>query len=70
MNPIEAEWIHASSDPVETFTKYWTKKEAVVKLRGTGIIDDLHHVLDGENYRLETHLNREKRYAWSVAFTQ
>lgn len=70
MNPVEAEWIHASSDPVETFTKYWTKKEAVVKLHGTGIIDDLNHVLDGENYRLETHLNREKRYAWSVAFTQ
>ena len=48
----------------------WTKKEAVVKLRGTGIIDDLHHVLDGVGYRLETHLNREKRYAWSVAYTQ
>ena len=70
MNPIEAEWIRTSSEPVETFTQFWTKKEAVVKLRGTGIIDDLHHVLDGEGYRLETHLNREKRYAWSVAFTQ
>ena len=70
MNPAEAEWIYTSPDPVETFTQFWTKKEAVVKLRGTGIIDDLHHVLDGEGYRLETHLNREKRYAWSVAYTQ
>ena len=70
MNPVEAEWIHSSSDPVEAFTQYWTKKEAVVKLRGTGIIDDLHHVLDGEGYRLETHVNREKRYAWSVAYRQ
>ncbi len=69
MNPTEAEWIYASSEPVEVFTQYWTKKEAVVKLRGTGIIDDLHHVLDGKSYRLETHLNREKRYAWSVAYT-
>ena len=68
MNPIETEWIRSSSDPVETFTQFWTKKEAVVKLRGTGITDDLHHVLDGEGYRLETYLNREKRYAWSVAF--
>jgi len=68
MNPTEAEWISTSPDPVETFTQFWTKKEAVVKLRGTGIIDDLHHVLDGEGYRLETHLNREKRYAWSVAY--
>ena len=68
MNPAETEWIRSSSDPVETFTQFWTKKEAVVKLRGTGITDDLHHVLDGEDYRLETHLNREKRYAWSVAY--
>ena len=68
MNPAEAEWIRTSSDPIETFTQFWTKKEAVVKLRGTGIIDDLHHVLDGEGYRLETHVNRERRYAWSVAY--
>ena len=68
MNPAEAEWISTSPDPVETFTQFWTKKEAVVKLRGTGIIDDLHHVLDGEGYRLETHVNREKCYAWSVAY--
>jgi 4'-phosphopantetheinyl transferase len=70
MNPAEAEWIRTSSDPVEAFTQFWTKKEAVVKFRGTGIIDDLHHVLDGEGYRLETHLNPEKRYAWSVAYSQ
>ena len=70
MNPAEAAWIRASSDPVEAFTQYWTKKEAVVKLRGTGLIDDLHHILDGEGYRLETHVNREKGYAWSVAFSK
>jgi 4'-phosphopantetheinyl transferase len=70
MNPAEAEWIYSSSDPVEIFTQFWTQKEAVVKLRGTGIIDDLHHVLDGEGYRLETHINREKRYAISIAFSQ
>ena len=68
MNPAEAEWIRSSADPLETFTQYWTKKEAVVKLRGTGITNDLHSVLDGEDYRLETHLNRRKRYAWSVAY--
>ena len=70
MNPAEAEWIRSSADPTETFTQYWTKKEAVVKLRGTGITDDLNHVLDDEGYRLETHLNREKGYAWSVAYTK
>ena len=70
MNPAETEWIRSSSDPIEAFTQFWTKKEAVVKLRGTGIINDLHSVLDGEGYRLETHVNREKQYAWSVAYTQ
>ena len=70
MSPAEAEWIRCSSDPVEAFTQFWTQKEAVVKLRGTGIIDDLHHILDGEGYRLETHINREKRYAYSIAFSQ
>ena len=70
MNHAEAEWIRASSDPVETFTQFWTKKEAVLKLRGTGIVNDLHGVLDDEGYRLETHINREKRYAWSVAYTK
>ena len=70
MNPVEAEWIRSSANPVEAFTQYWTKKEAVVKLRGTGITDDLHHVLNGEGYRLETHLNCEKGYAWSVAYTK
>ena len=70
MNPVEAEWIYSSSDPVEVFTRFWTQKEAVVKLRGTGITDDLYHVLDGEGYRLETHINREKRYALSIAFSK
>lgn len=70
MNPTEAEWIRASSEPIETFTQFWTQKEAVLKLRGTGIVDDLHHVLDGMGYRIETHINREKRYAFSAAFSQ
>ena len=70
MNPAEAEWILASSDPVETFTQYWTRKEAVVKLRGTGITDELHDILDGNGYRLETHVNRDLRYAWTVAYSK
>ena len=69
MNPAEAEWIRSSANPVEAFTQYWTKKEAVVKLRGTGLIDDLHSILDGEGYRLETQVNREKSYALTVAYT-
>ena len=70
MNPAEAEQIFTSSDPVEAFTQYWTQKEAVLKLRGTGIVNNLHDVLDGKGYRLETHVNREKKYALSIASSQ
>ena len=70
MNPAEAEQIFTSSDPVESFTQYWTQKEAVLKLRGTGIVNNLHDVLDGKGYRLETHVNREKKYALSIASSQ
>jgi 4'-phosphopantetheinyl transferase len=69
MNPAEEEWIRSSADPVEAFTQYWTKKEAVVKLRGTGLTDDLHRILDGKGYRLETQVNREKNYALTAAYT-
>lgn len=68
MNPAEVEQIFTSDAPVEVFTQYWTKKEAVLKLRGTGIVNDLHHVLDGKGYRLETYVNREKSYAYSIAY--
>ena len=68
MNAAETEWILSTSASIEMFARFWTQKEAVLKLRGTGIIDDLHYVLNGEGYRLETHVNRDKRYAWSVAY--
>lgn len=68
MNDSEIVLINATSAPAETFIALWTKKEAVLKLRGTGISTDLHQVLDGKGYRLETHINKVKQYAWSVAF--
>lgn len=70
MNAEELEIISQSAHPTETFIAYWTKKEAVLKLRGTGIVNDLYSVLDGEDYRLETHIEWEKGYAWSVAYTK
>ena len=69
MNDNEIETINASDNPLATFIAYWTKKEAVLKLRGTGISTDLHQVLDGMGYRLETHICSEKSYAWSVAYS-
>ena len=68
MNEQERDIIQHSDDPIRTFTEYWTKKEAVFKLRGTGITKGLHELLDG-NERVETFVHTEKRYVYSVAFT-
>ena len=69
MNDEELQTINGSENPTASFIAFWTMKEAVLKLRGTGIVDDLHHVLNGEGYSLETHIVFEKQYAWSVAYT-
>lgn len=66
MNDEEQRIIRESNNPVLTFTEYWTKKEAVFKLRGTGITHDLHGLLHGDEL-VETHVNPEKFYAYSIA---
>ena len=69
MNDEELALIQSADNPTTAFIALWTQKEAVLKLRGTGISTDLHHVLDGIGYRLETHICHEKSYAWSVAYS-
>ena len=69
MNDAEIEAIQTSPNPTAAFTQLWTQKEAVLKLRGTGIVNDLHGVLDGKDYLLESHINEEKQYAWTVAYS-
>lgn len=67
MNPKEERLIHESDDPIRTFTEYWTKKEAVFKLRGTGITrEGIHQLLEGDE-EVETFVHPEKRYAYSIA---
>lgn len=67
MNETEKAEILASAEPQETFACYWTRKEAVFKMQGTGITDNLHHILSG-GVTTGTKVNREKGYALSVAW--
>ena len=46
MNEDEQQRITSSATPDQEFIRLWTQKEALLKLQGTGIISDLHHVLD------------------------
>ena len=71
MNPEEQAEVRAAADPAEAFTRLWTRKEAVLKLRGTGLVDNLHDVLrpnpELPAIALKTTVNREKQYVWTVA---
>lgn len=70
MNPQEAESIFASRIPDIAFTRLWTQKEAVLKLKGTGITDDLHHVLASnalQGITLETRENLYLGYIFTTA---
>lgn len=45
MNDEEMEKILGSEEPDLEFTRLWTQKEALVKMRGTGITDDVKNIL-------------------------
>jgi len=68
MNPAERHAITTSPDPAETFSLLWTQKEALLKFRGTGIIDDLTNILDNPSHQIQSHVNAEKQYVWSLIF--
>lgn len=58
----------SSSAPDQEFTKYWTMKEALLKLTGDGLTDDVKSVLSKySNVVFETNVNKEKGYVLSIA---
>lgn len=66
----EMEQINASPDKDVAFISLWTKKEALLKLTGEGITDDLKTVLFSsrmEGVTLKTIINEEKGYCVSIA---
>ena len=66
MNKWERKFIDASDDKVTAFLEYWTKKEALLKLTGEGIRNDLKDVLmESENYLFESCMT--DKYIYSIA---
>lgn len=68
MNEQEILRIQQSAEPSVEFIKLWTKKEALLKMQGTGIIDELPEVLCSKNssWHIDTKVNTEKGYAYSI----
>ena len=67
-NDEELVRIAIASSPDTEFTRLWTQKEAVVKLTGRGIDDDLKNLLiKYNNVSLTTEVQHERGYAMSVA---
>lgn len=50
-SPSELYAIENSKDKAAEFIKLWTKKEAVLKMRGTGVICSMKDCLDGQNVK-------------------
>lgn len=67
MNAQEAAAITGADLPQREFARLWTQKEAVLKLEGSGLTDNLPQVLSNRHYQLETAVNESKKYAWTVA---
>ena len=65
MNDEEMRQILSSPHPDIAFIRLWTMKEALLKLRGTGIKKNMKDVLTGEE-RFTTVVNSAKGYIYSV----
>ncbi|MBO7069582.1 MAG: 4'-phosphopantetheinyl transferase superfamily protein [Bacteroidaceae bacterium] len=70
MNDEECQQIFSSPSPDVAFISLWTQKEAVFKLKGTGINDDIKNILSPENVRditIQTIANLYRGYILSAA---
>lgn len=67
MNEREILQIEQAGRPDVEFIRLWTMKEAVLKLSGQGIVDNLKSVLTGEE-QFQTVCQAEKGYVYSVIY--
>lgn len=65
MSLNEQEQINTSPNPTMQFLHFWTKKEALLKLTGEGIRNDVKNVLaEAEKYQFET--IEKENYVYSI----
>jgi 4'-phosphopantetheinyl transferase len=68
MNEQELSAILGADRPEVMFTRLWTRKEAVLKLTGEGLRDNLKTVLDDvTGLNIKTIVSPDQRYCYSVA---
>lgn len=68
LNDEEYQHVTSSQSPDTEFTRYWTKKEAVVKLSGRGIDDDVKDILKkSAHVCVKTFVHLDAGYAYSYA---
>jgi len=67
MSDAEMERILQAECPEEEFIRLWTQKEAVLKLSGEGIRNDMKHVLDGLK-NAKSVINVKKSYIYSIVW--
>lgn len=65
MNDSELTQIMQSNNPAQEFICFWTKKEAVLKLSGEGIRNDMKTVLTSQEM-IKTVVNERRGYVYSI----
>lgn len=73
MNRNEEHQIYSSSHPEVEFIRLWTRKEAVFKLMGTGITDDMQDILlraEALHIHIISTVNPARGYVLSTAYQE
>ena len=67
MNEEECRLILSSHEPNKEFIRYWTRKEAFVKMQGTGIISDMHSILsEVSSVQWQEIVDKDSRYICTI----
>jgi len=70
-NDKEIAEIHSDYEPCISFTMWWTKKEALLKRVGIGLIDDMPSLDQNNKIRnatVSTSIKRNEGYVFSIAY--